>query len=124
MERRDLWRLPPDLMAMRWQLVSSREVPRPTAPTWYTVMYARPFERGSDDNVLAIHLHGNWWIQVTTPVRTSLSWENAHRDAIVQMRDADARRKPDEVGPEARRTRACARSANTCCAWGDCWCMG
>jgi hypothetical protein len=33
MERRDLWWLPPNPTAMGWQLVSSCEVPRPTAPT-------------------------------------------------------------------------------------------
>jgi hypothetical protein len=69
MERRDLWRLPPDLMAMGWQLVSSHEVPRPTAPTWYTVTYAWPFERGIDDEALAHHAHGDWWIQVVTTPR-------------------------------------------------------
>jgi hypothetical protein len=92
MERRDLGRLPPDLMAMGWQLVSSREVHRPTAPTWYTVFYARPFEHGMDDNVLATHIHGDWWIQVTTPARRCPSWKAAHEDAIALMRDADARR--------------------------------
>ena len=92
MERRDLWRLPLDLQAMGWQLVSSRESPRPTAPTWYTVLYARPFERGIDDEVLATYLHGDWWIRAATTARSCLSWEVAHQEAIALMRDADARR--------------------------------
>jgi hypothetical protein len=94
MERRDLWWLPPDLRAMGWQLVSARGTSRAPAPTWYTVSYARPFERGRDDATLAAYLHGDWWIQVSTPARRWLSWEDAHRDAIARMRDADARRKP------------------------------
>ena len=94
MERRDLWRLPPDLRAMGWQLVSAREVPRSPAPTWYTVTYAIPFERDRDAATLATYLHGDWWIQVATPARTSLSWEAAHEEAIARMRDADAMRKP------------------------------
>ena len=93
MERRDLWRLPPDLRAMGWQLVSSHEVHRPTAPTWYTVLYARPFERGIDDEVLATYLHGDWWSQASPPARSCLSWEVAHEEAIALMRDADARRR-------------------------------
>jgi hypothetical protein len=55
MERRDLWWLPRDLRAMGWQLVSAREVPRSPAPTWYTVGYARPIERGIDDQALTVH---------------------------------------------------------------------
>jgi hypothetical protein len=94
MERRDLWRLPPDLRAMGWQLVSSWKVPRSTAPTWYTAVYARPFERGTDDDALAMYLHGDWWIQVMTPPRMRFSWEAAHEEAIARMREADARRKP------------------------------
>jgi hypothetical protein len=93
MERRDLWRLPPDLMAMGWQLVSSHEVPRSSAPTWYTVMYARPFEPGIDDHVLARHLDGDWWIQVVNTPRMGFSWETAHEEVIERMRGADARRR-------------------------------
>jgi hypothetical protein len=33
-------------------------------------------------------------MQVSTPARTSLSWEAAHEEAIARMRDADARRTP------------------------------
>jgi hypothetical protein len=56
MQRSDLQRLPPDLMAMGWQLVSAREEHRPAAPTWYTVLCALPFERGIDDESLATYL--------------------------------------------------------------------
>ena len=96
MERRSLWRLPADLMAMGWQLVSAREVPRSPAPTWYTVLYARPFERGIDDEALATHSRGDWWIEVVSTPRRCLSWDDAHREAVERIRDADHRRRSSD----------------------------
>jgi hypothetical protein len=56
------------------------------------MLYARPFERRVDDEVLTTYLEGDWWIQVATPPRTCFSWESAHQVAIALMQDADARR--------------------------------
>jgi hypothetical protein len=91
MERRDLWRLPLDLQAMGWQWVpiASTEIHQ-QGTTWYTAVYARPFESGVDDERLMYHHEGDAWVWVST---RSASWAEAHRDAIARMRDADARRR-------------------------------
>jgi len=64
MERRMLWKLPPDLQAMSWQWVppESRARQRGSA-TWYTAVYARPFDRGVDDDHLAVYYDGGWWVR-------------------------------------------------------------
>ncbi len=81
-------------MVTGWQLVSAREIPRSPAPTWYPVIYARPFERGIDDGGLAYYHKGDVWVWVSTNAHKSASWEDAHQDAIELMRDADAKRNP------------------------------
>jgi hypothetical protein len=93
MERRDLWRLPPDLQAMGWLWVSPESAEhRTVGRTWYTVVYARPFELGIDNETLAHQHKGGVWVRVSTNAIRSASWEEAYQEAIALMRDADARR--------------------------------
>jgi hypothetical protein len=94
MERRDLWRLPDDLTAMGWQWVPTESAHmRPAGRDWYKAVYARPFDRGIDDDRLANHDRGEVWVRVSTNRSQSTSWDEAHRDAIALMRDADAKRR-------------------------------
>jgi hypothetical protein len=59
MERPELWELPPDLMAMGWHWVPAESAEhRTSGPTWYTVVYARPFEQVIDDDTLAYQNKG------------------------------------------------------------------
>lgn len=93
MDRRDLRKLPPDLMSMGWQWISTESAEmRRWDPPRYKVVYARPFEGGIDDERLAVHRNGDVWIRVSVE---SASWDGAHHDAIGLMRNADDRRKPN-----------------------------
>ena len=97
MERRDLWRLAPDLQAMSWQWVSTESrAQRRGSATWYTAVYARPFDRGVDDDHLAVCFDGGWWVRASTERHRCASWDDAYQNAIALMRDADARRKPGQ----------------------------
>jgi hypothetical protein len=93
MDRHGLGRLPLDLQAMGWQWVSiaSTETHH-HGTTWYTAVYARSFERGIDDEALAHHHKGDVWVWVSTYAHKCASWDEAYRDAIALMRDADDRR--------------------------------
>ena len=94
MERRALWRLPPNLQAMGWQWISVASTAiHHHGTTRYTAVYGRPFEPYLDAEHSLYHHRDDRWIQVTTPAQRCLSWDEAHRDAIALMRDADARRK-------------------------------
>ena len=93
MERPELWELPPDLMAMGWQWVSAESAEhRTSGPTWYTVVYVRPFEQVIDDDTLAYQNKGGWWVRVSTNPIRSASWDEAYQLALALMREADARR--------------------------------
>jgi len=94
MERSNLSRLPDDLTVMGWQWVPTQSAYLHTAGRgWYKAVYALPFERGVDDERLANHDRGEVWVRVSTNRSQSTSWEDAHRDAIAPMRDADAKRR-------------------------------
>jgi len=93
-----LARIPDDLAAMGWEWVRSESnaVTR-LATTWYKAVYARPFERGIDDERNVVHHNGQLWIRVSTNQNHSVSWDAAHQEAIVLMREADSRRSPSDV---------------------------
>jgi hypothetical protein len=94
MPRRHLHRLPPDLEALGWRLVFAREMYPTPAKVWFTAVYARPFEPGIDDDDLAMHRDGSWWVRISTDASRSASWDDALQDAIALMRHADAQRSP------------------------------
>jgi hypothetical protein len=57
------------------------------------VLYVRSFERGIDDEVLAMYLHGDWWIQAASQLRHLRAVVAAYEGAVALMWDADARRR-------------------------------
>ncbi len=96
MQRRDLVKLPPDLMVMGWQWVSTESVAIHRGSTiWYKAVYVRPLDRDADDERAAdvVEDNGQWWVRVTTQGAHSPSWGAAHEDAIALMRATDAARK-------------------------------
>lgn len=94
MERRDLGRLPPDLQAMGWQWISVASTAiHHLGTTRYTAVYGRLFQQHIDEEHSMFHHRGDRWVWVSTHARTNANWDDAHRDAIALMRDADARRK-------------------------------
>jgi len=118
-----LWKLPPDLQAMSWQWVPPELRARQQgSATWYTVVYARPFDRGVDDDHLAVYFDGGWWVRVSTERHRCASWDDAYRKAIALMRGADAKRRGGWRARLARgRVRGNEKHGHP---WGVLACMG
>jgi hypothetical protein len=95
MDERLLSTLPDDLARRGWQWVpfESRTI-RSGTKVWCKAVYARRFAWGMDDERRLVHRHDAVWVVVSTNLIQSATWEDAHRDAIALMREADARRTP------------------------------
>jgi hypothetical protein len=88
-----LQEIPDDLKMQGWEWVRTESGTADNlATTWYTAVYARPFERGIDPEESAHHHKGRWLVRVSTDHQRSQSWAEASRHAIALMREADARR--------------------------------
>ncbi len=73
MKRRMLWKLPPDLQAMSWQWVPPGfRTQQHGSATWYTAVYARPFDRGADNDHFALsHTRNYESLVVIDPTRAA-----------------------------------------------------
>ena len=86
--------IPADLATRGWEWVESQStVFRTFGGLRYQAVYVRPFAPGIDDQARLARRHAWQWVRISTAFR-SRSWEEARRDAIALMRDADAKRQP------------------------------
>lgn len=89
--------LPDDLAYRGWRWERSQSsVQKTLGSVRYVAVYARPFDRGIDDDQVAHHYKGTWLVRVSTSQALSQSWEQAYQQALELMREADAlRQSPD-----------------------------
>jgi len=83
--------VPADLKARGWEPSRGSTPTKTLAGARYKAVYARPFDRGVDDERFTNVIHRNGGSVVIVSTR-SASWENDRQEAIVDMRVADGRR--------------------------------
>ncbi len=90
--------LPPDLRERGWEFVPSASRAAQSAP-WHRAVYQRPFDDrlDSESEYAATYdrLTRQRTVRVSTSSDRSPSWEDARRDAIRRMHEADAKRRRD-----------------------------
>ncbi len=92
-----LQELPDDLKYRGWEWMRlESSVHKTVGARWFVAVYARPFERGIDQDHMAHHHKGGRFVRVSTNQDRSQSWEEAYQDALRLMRAADARRSDAE----------------------------